>query len=366
MFLPEDIGGTEIVTYNLAKLLAQDGHEVHVITSSKKKFFAEDIKNGFFVHRLTWHKIKILGVLCFWFNCFLLIKKIKPAVTHAQGVQIGLSSFISKKIFGIPYIVWGQGSDIFLKWKFKRIISGLVFKNADAVVVTTRQMSEKAIEICKKIKKIYLIPEGIDLKRTEGLLKGKIRNELGIEDGKKIILFVGRLDLIKGIKYLIEAMDSIKERDKNISLMLVGDGGERQNLEKMVKDFNLEGNIVFKGWIPNEDVPRYLVAADMFVLPSLSEGAINMEILAAGLPVVGTNVGGMPDCIKNFENGFLVEPKNPEQLTEKILALFKDEILMQKIADNNKERARGCSWENVIDKTEKLYLEVINGNGRSL
>ena len=221
------------------------------------------------------------------------------------------------------------------------------------------------MDMKREMKKIYdrdiaVIPNGIDLNKVKCLSTQDVRNELGIKKDRKIILFVGVLRPIKGLPYLIKAMTIIK--DKNKKLLLVGDGEERDQLEDLVKKLKLEKYVTFIGKVPYDDVFKYMVVSDILVLSSLSEGLPNviLEAMAAGLPIVATRVGGIPDIVKDGENGFLIDPKNPEQIAEKINLFLEDDKLREKISKNNKQKAKEYSWESVIERLEKIYFRVIN------
>ena len=113
----------------------------------------------------------------------------------------------------------------------------------------------------------------------------------------------------------------------------------------------------FVGQIPNERVPQYMAASDVFVLPSLSEGFPNviLEAMASELPIVTTNVRGLPEIIKDGENGFLVEPRSPEQIAQKVLLLFEDNELRETTSRHNKEKAKKYGWETVVQRLEDVY-----------
>lgn len=219
----------------------------------------------------------------------------------------------------------------------------------------------------KKIKKIhdreiFVIPNGIDLNVFEGLSKEELRKKFGLNKTEKIILYVGRLLHIKGLIYLIEAVKNINEKNKR--LLLVGYGDDRKHLENLVKKLKIENIVTFVGKVPNKEVFEYMVASDVLVLPSLSEGFPNviLEAMASGLPIIATKVGGIPKIVNNEVNGFLVDPKNPTQIVETLLQLFKDEKLREKISDNNKIEAKKYSWESVINDLEKVYNKIIENN----
>ena len=306
LFPPKWLAGTEIATYNIAKYLAKRGHEVHVITSLDEGLPKESIEEGFCVHRIFWRKIRFIGIMSFWMKIFGLLKSVNPDIIHVQSVGIGIPAFLSKKILKKPYVVYGRGSEIYLPWMFKDPISKLTLKNADAVIALTEDMKK---EIKKKhSREVFVIPNGIDLERFKDLSRATIRKRLKIEDEVKIIIFVGSLRPVKGVRYLIEAMRVIRDKDNNIKLLLVGDGEEREYLEKLVEDLDLEKCVRFIGRVQNEEVPGYMAATDVFVLPSLSEGfpVAVVEAMGSGLPIIATKVGGLPEIIKNGEIDLII------------------------------------------------------------
>lgn len=357
MFPPKWLGGVEIATQNIARNLALLGNDVHIITSLDKGLKKESVENGFFLHRIFYFRIKFLGVIYFWLKCLFLLKKIKPQVAHSQTIQMALPCFLAKKLFNTPYIVYCHGSDVYLPWKFKKIISKLVLENAEVVVVLTESMKKEIELFGFNIRNISIISNGINLKEFDNLSKIDIRMELKIKENEKVIIFVGSLKVVKGIKYLIEAMNIIRKRGIEVKLLLIGDGEQKKELEILVEKLNLKENVDFIGRIDNKEIPKYMIASDILVLPSLSEGlpVVILEAMASGLPILATKVGGLHEIIENNENGFLVEPKNSEQIVEKILYLFSNDGIKKSIFFNNKEKAKNYSWDLVIEELVKVY-----------
>lgn len=354
LFPPKHLAGLEIAAYNIAKHLAEK-HEVHVITALDKSLPTESTEEGFYVHRFKTSKIPILRTVLYYIRSFFAVKKINPDIVHVQTIFLALSGLMIKKFLHKPYVVYGRGSDVYLAWRFKNIISKPILKNADGVIVLTDDMKREIQKIWDR--DVFVVPNGIDLARFENLSKEDIRSKLEIKD-EKIILFVGTLRPVKGVKYLIEAMKTITDKNKNTRLFLVGDGEERKYLENLVRTLNIERYVTFIGKVQNDKVPEYMTASDVFVLPSLSEGfpVTVVEAMASGLPIVATDVRGLPEIIKNDENGFLVEPKNPNRIAEKVLLLLEDDELRERISRNNKEEVIKYSWESVVEKLEKVYL----------
>lgn len=356
-FLPRWLAGMEIATYNIAKYLAKRGHEIHVVTLLDEELPKESMEDGFHVHRIGYPKVPILGFIMIHIKVLLLLKKINPDVTHAQGTLTGWMTLVAKRMFNKPYLVWSHGyNDLFLG--VRRTISRLAFRNADAVIALTEDMKREIQKIWDR--DVYVIPNGIDLERFESLSGEETRSKLQIKQEEVIIIYVGRFRPEKGIQYLIQAMDIIRQKEANARLILGGEGPEEENLKRLVEQANLGNCINFIGQIPNEKVHEYMAAADVFVLPSLSEGfpIVSLEAMASGLPIVTTKVRGLPEIVKDGENGFLVEPKNPEQIAEKVLLLLEDEELRKRISENNRARAKEYSWESVIDRLEEVYKAI--------
>ncbi len=361
-FPPGWIGGTEIATHNIARQLAIRGHEVHVITSLSKNLPRECEENGFFVHRVKTIKKVILFGLSYNLASLPVVRRVNPDIIFCQYVSSGLAGYLAKEFIKKPYVVCGQGSDVYLPWAFKSIISKLVLRGANAIIALTEHMKKEMQKMCDR--DMFVIPNGVDLSRFNGLSRVDIRTQLGICN-EKVILFVGRLSPIKGLKYLLAAMKIIADRDRNVKLFLVGDGEEREYLKELVRNLNIKQHVTFIGKVPNEKVPEYMVASDIFVLPSLSEGfpVVTLEAMAAGLPIVASRVGGLPEIIKSGENGFLVEPKNPKEIADKLWLLLEDEELRTKMRSNNKEMAKDYSWEKVSENLERvLYYSLLYYN----
>lgn len=357
-FLPKWLAGTEIATYNIAKNLAKRNHHVHVITSLDEGLPQESIEDGFHIHRIPRQKVKFLGIILFWVRIFWLLKKIKPDIVHAQSIPAGIPGVLARKILRRPCVVWGRGSEIYLPWRFKEVISKLALRNADAVIALTEDMKREIRKICDK--DIYVIPNGVDLERFENLSSENIRRKLEITNEQKIVIFAGILRPIKGVKYLIQAMNIIRQKNTKASLMLIGDGEERQSLEELVKESNLGDCVTFVGQVPNEEVLEYMAASDVFALPSLSEGfpIVSLEAMASGLPIVATKVGGLPEIVEDGQNGFLVEPKSPRQIADKAQLLLEDDELRGRISRNNKEKARSYSWQSIVQRLEEVYRTI--------
>lgn len=358
LFPPRWLAGTELATWNIARHLARRGHEVHVITTRDAGLTRESMEEGFLVHRLNYLKARFLGPLLFSIKTLLALRKINPDIIHAQSVLPGLYALVAKKVLGKPYIFSERGA-VYFPSLFHNQIFKLALRNADAALALTGDMKEAMQKICRR--EIHVVPNGIDLERFENLSKDEMRLKLQVKIDERLVIFVGRFRPEKGVEYLIKAMEIIRQGDCSIKMVLAGEGPEEPHLKRLTAQLNLEDCVAFVGQIPNEKVPQYMAAADILVLPSLSEGfpVVILEAMASGLPIVTTRVTGLPEIIRDGENGLLVEPRNPPQIAEKVLLLFRDDALKEKISRNNKEEAKKYSWEAVVQKLEEIYRNYL-------
>lgn len=356
LFPPKWFAGTEIATYNIATHLAESKHEVHVVTSSDSGILDFYEENGFCVHRATLPRVKVLGMFLFALGSLKLIIKIRPEIVHAQNIMMGITGYLSKKVLKIPYVVWCQGSDVYLPWFLKKQISKIILKNADAIMVLSQNMKNEIRTLCECENKLIILPNGVNIED----FRPHPRNYNS--KMKKNLIFVGTLRPIKGVRYLIEAFKIISNKRHDVQLNIVGDGEERDILERLTVSYGLAESVNFIGGVSSNKIPEYLADADIFVLPSLSEGMplVILEAMASGLPIIATGVGGLPDILQNGDNGFLVQPRSPGLIAEKILYLLENENVMREIAENNVTKVQQFSWRSVVERLERHYSHILS------
>ena len=157
------------------------------------------------------------------------------------------------------------------------------------------------------------------------------------------LLFVGRLEKIKGIEFLIQAISFIVEVFPQTTLTIIGDGRNKNDLFDLTKKLQMEKYIQFRGWVDHKDLDTYYEKASIVVIPSVvpeNFPTVCNEAMSAGRPVVGTNVGGIPEIIDDGVNGYLVEPEKPEQIAEKVIKLFSEEKLLKEFGRNARRKSR--------------------------
>jgi glycosyltransferase involved in cell wall biosynthesis len=212
-----------------------------------------------------------------------------------------------------------------------------------------------------KRNEIVTLYNGIDLAAFDiSSDRNKKRKELGLKEEDIVVISVGRLVKMKGHSTIISPWKNIVKQNSRIKLVIVGDGPERGELEKMVEAEGVSRNVIFTGH--REDVPELLLMSDIFAQTSYTEGlsCTVIEALGAGCPVVVTDVGGNKEIITNGKEGYLIPITNQTALGEKILSLANNNELRKELVKNAMHTARKFSLELMISKYEQLYLNLLN------
>ena len=256
-----------------------------------------------------------------------------------------LYGWLASRMLNIPFSVTLHGSDALVD-PYENLET--VLKDADSVIC----ISEK---IRNTLQKHFAVNSGRTHLVRCGINPTDFYNSTPFPASLKI-LCVARLHPVKGLINLIEACAILQKRKIDFECTIFGEGFERYKLEKKIKELNLDLVIKLPGAISNEKLPDIYARHSLFVLPSLSEGVgvVLMEAMASGLPVVASDVGGIPEIIENKINGLLVEPQQPEKLAEaieKIYSLNSEEL--QRMVEQNRLKVK--QYFNLKNETNKLY-----------
>ncbi|HSQ33535.1 MAG TPA: glycosyltransferase, partial [Peptostreptococcaceae bacterium] len=228
---------------------------------------------------------------------------LKFDIVHSHFIwSSGYVGMKLSEIFNVPFVVTGHGYDVYLlpfkssSWKsiFEKILN-----KADKVLTVSsynKGFLEKLVEDKSKIAVIY---NGISPKLFYPMKKSDARMELKIDSKKRICVSVGNIIKIKGHEDLIRAISLLPKEYNDVSLYIVGSGHLRSELEKLARELNIQDRVFFVGVKPHFEIVKWMNIADLFVLPSLKEGAsvVTLEALACGIPVIGTKVGIVPEVI---------------------------------------------------------------------
>jgi D-inositol-3-phosphate glycosyltransferase len=243
----------------------------------------------------------------------------------------------------------------------------LIIRGADRVICAT-EIERAAIGrlYAADADKITVIPLGVDVERFRPAGKDIARAALGLED-ERVILFVGRIEPLKGVDILINAA-AIIESDVDCTVLIVGgDSSSKAQVEKLrslAREKGIEHRVAFVGAVDHEKLPLYYNAADVCVVPSHYEsfGLVAIEAMASGVPVVASRVGGLTDTVKHGETGYLIPWLCPEPFAERIELLLENEPLRRNLGEAAREAVGRYRWENVAGAVLAVYNEL---TGRS-
>ena len=232
------------------------------------------------------------------------------------------------------------------------------WRKADKIIrVNKRDLKQfKKIGINKS--KLLSIPNGFSSDLFKPMDVDIARKKLGLPNDRKILVNIANLEKYKGQKYLIEAMKKVLTIRDDVLLYIVGVGPLKNYIQSLIDNYKLQDNIILAGGNkPTEEIPLWMNACDVFVLPSLSEGnpTVMFEALACGKPFVGTTVGGIPEVIINEKLGILVEPKDIDGLAKAIVRALETDWDRKYISNYAKQ----FTWDKIAEKIMEVYREVL-------
>jgi glycosyltransferase involved in cell wall biosynthesis len=233
----------------------------------------------------------------------------------------------------------------------------------DQFIAVSRATRGQLIEFAAlSPEKTIVIPNAVELSRYENVPRTariEVRRQFGIPDDAPLMGSVARLDPQKGLTYLVAAMPAVVARAPTVHLLLVGDGPLRASLEEQAAALGMTDRIHFAGqqW----DIPRYLAALDVFVLPSLFEGLplSILEAMAAGLPVVATSVDGTPEATEDGVTGYLVPPADSSALATALVRLLEEPAAAVRMSAEARIRSRTFSLDALLDRLSTAYFAVL-------
>jgi len=366
-------GGGEVVAYNLAISIAKRGHDIHVFTTSATYKDSVEKNGNIAVHRYgTLAQILQRGI-----SPNLILKPLKHEVDIIH-VHIGssplelIAALLYTKLKKKPLVATYHGDVIPSRksiayrssvWIYNAVVRK-VLDSADIIISPSEYYINESIFLGKYYDKIVSIPNGINLEDFDiPYSKEECREKLGLPTDKKIILFLGVLHPKKGPDVLLKAMPRVLSKVPNTELVIAGDGIMRRELEELSEKLGINDYVNFAGFIPENLKPLYYNSADVFCLPSImtseSFGIVNLEAMVCSVPVVASKIGGVPDVVKDRENGLLIPPKDPDALADAIIYLLENEDVRKKMGKNAREKVKNYSWERIAEMTEEVYKSLI-------
>lgn len=304
------------------------------------------------------------------------VEDFKPNIIHVQhsSVLSWAANFI-KAVYRINYIVTEHGTSVYAASLDKRYVNLTVdaLRRAKRITAVSGDTRDWLLNIFGRdfAEKTRTIPGGIDIAKLPAEYKIKAINKKYNLDGKKVVLFTGKLTKVKGVKYLIKAAPKIKG-----DIYIIGDGPEKENLARRIIEMNLK-NVHLLGYMGDadaEEFKEFYYRADVFVAPSVWDeplGLVILEAMACKTPVVVTRKGGIPLAVQDGVNGIFVRPHNSNQIADAVNKLLENDELRNKMGENARRIVKSkFTWDKIAQKFERIYAKYAtlppvakNGNG---
>jgi D-inositol-3-phosphate glycosyltransferase len=280
-----------------------------------------------------------------------------------------------QRLWGVPHIMMfhtlgevkkaiGVGDD---EPKLRLATERGLVENCNRITAATEGEKRELIQYYDASpERIGVVPCGVNLELFKPVNKKHARQQLDIDHEENIILYVGRIDPLKGIDRLLLARAHLQNK-KEFKLIIIGDNNNRQpelqRLTWMSQNLGIQDSVIFAGRVEQEDLPLYYSAADVFVLPSYCEsfGLVALESLACGTPVVATKVGGIESIIQEGQNGHLVTGDIPRSIANRIAALLSNSRDRVNSPEAIRDSVKEYCWANVADALIEEYRTMLSG-----
>ena len=371
-------GGGGVATYDLALEWVKNA-QVDVLTSSFRGLKSQETVDNINIYRvkILFRKSRdaasFISMLTYLPGAFIrgvrLMRKNRYDVINTHfAVPSGPIGYLLGRMFKVPNILSLHGGDIYDPSKkmsphrsplFRRVVK-FILNRADHIIAQSSNTRNNAITYYKPLKPIGIIPLAFHPPKIPTVT----RKELNIDKNDFILITIGRLIKRKSLDVAIRSLSLIKRRD--IRLLVLGDGPEREFLENLTRELNLQDSVRFLGFVSDEEKYRYLSAADLFVLTSMHEGfgIVFMEAMFMKLPIVCTNNGGQVDFLVHEENGILIDVGDVEACGRGIMRLYRDKKLYGRCSANNFKKLKLFYADAVARQYMDLFHRSIKDRTR--
>jgi len=352
------VGGAEIAVKEITDRI--NNIQFDLITARLDKKLEKEEKIGNVnVYRVGqgWALDKYLFPFLAYLKAKKLHKKKNYQVVQAiMAFYSGLAAlFFKLKYPKVKYLLTMQSGDsdffIWIRTWFWHPLYRMIYTKPDYIQAISKFLVKRAREYGYR-GEIEVIPNGVDLNKFQTDYRTEITNH------KKTILTVSRLVKKNGVDDLIRAGQYL---DFPFKILIIGIGKDEEKLKKLVKKLELQNKVIFIGEIKYDELPKYYALADVFVRPSLTEGLGNvfLEAMTANTPIIGTEVGGIPDFLEDRRTGLFCQTNNPKDIAEKIEEILTNDDLRETLSKNGRNLVlEKYGWDRISQQMEKIYLKL--------
>lgn len=361
-------GGSGVVATELGKALAQKGHQVHFIT------YSQPVRLGSFRQNIFYHEVAISDYPLFEYQPYetelaskmvavvknegLDVLHVHYAIPHASAAYMARQILRSQGI-NIPFVTTLHGTDITLVGKdpsFEPVITFCI-NESDAVTAVSESLKNETYEYFNVEHKIEVIPNFVNTNYKKSEFCDEFRKRFA-NSNEIIFCHISNFRKVKRIDDVVKVFAKVREKIP-AHLMLVGDGPERQSIERLCRDLNVIENVTFVGKV--RDTEHVLEFADVFLLPSQTEsfGLAALEAMAVGVPVISSNTGGIPEVNVHGVTGYLSNVGDVDDMVANAMKLVESPAVLAKFKENALERSKDFTMEKILPMYEKLYERIM-------
>ncbi|MGQ0829941.1 MAG: N-acetyl-alpha-D-glucosaminyl L-malate synthase BshA [Bacteroidota bacterium] len=368
-------GGSGVVATELGKALADKGHQVHFIT------YSQPVRLDFFSGNLFYHEVSVSDYPLFEYQPYELVLSSKLvdvvkyekldllhvhyAIPHASAAYMAKQILASQGIY-IPVITTLHGTDITLVGKdpsFEPVITFAINQSDMVTAVSESLKKDTYLNFPSVQKEIKVIPNFICLE-DYAFDNKKCQKKMYAPNNERVLIHVSNFRKVKRVEDVLHVFDKVRKQ-MPAKLILVGDGPERPAIEKLCRELDTCNDVRSLGKITNPE--QVLAIADLFILPSETEsfGLAALEAMAAKVPVISTNSGGLPEVNKNGISGYMSNVGDVADMAKNAISILKDDDTLAKFKANAYEEAKKFEITKILPMYENLYTEVLKNNLQS-
>lgn len=364
-------GGSGVIATELAKGLVSRGHNLHILS------YARPARLDTFQTNISYHEVNINSYPLFEYPPYdLALANQMASMIEYEGIDVlhvhyaiphATSAYLAKQILGdkardIPIITTLHGTDITLVGSdasYKSVVDFSI-NQSDGVTAVSEYLKEETYNRFDIKKEIKVIPNFIDLDRFKRSNKGHFKRAI-CPEGEKVVVHVSNFREVKRVPEVVSVFHRVLQQGIKAKLLLVGDGPDRQRAERRCRDLGICDQVRFLG--KQEKVEEVLSIADLFLIPSGSEtfGLAALEAMSCGVPVVSSNIGGLPEVNIHGETGFLCDLDDIDCMAKYAVQILSDDEMREEISKNARRRAEMFEMSKVVNQYEDYYQEVRNG-----
>lgn len=364
-------GGSGVVATELGLELANRGHEVHFIT------YNQPVRLALLNPNIHYHEVIVPEYPLFHYQPYELALSSKIVdMVKLYGIEVlhvhyaiphAFAGYMAKKMLmeeniQLPMVTTLHGTDITLvgNHPFYKTAVSFSINKSDYVTSVSEDLKKSTYELFDTKKEIYVIPNFIENKVVEKSLVSCKRN-LFANENERIVTHISNFRKVKRILDVVKVFDGI-QKHLPAKLMMVGDGPERLDAEKLVKELGIENKVIFFG--NSSEIDSILNYSDLFLLPSETEsfGLAALEAMANKVPVVSSNSGGLPEVNIPGVSGFLDNIGDIDGMVQHSLEILKDQITLQKFKEQAYQHSKNFSVDKIVPMYEKIYYKALKGD----